>query len=119
MIKTKGLYHIHLRVKSLKRSLRFYTKVFGLREKFRDGPSMVFLGTPGARDVVTLNEEPGPVGKGGGFLHFGFRLAKDQSLDRAVTEVVKAGGRLVERGEHAPGFPYAYVADPDGYVIEL
>jgi len=23
------------------------------------------------------------------------------------------------RGEHAPGEPYAYVADPDGYEIEI
>jgi len=30
-----------------------------------------------------------------------------------------AGGRLVARGEHAPGIAFAYVADPDGYVIEL
>ena len=29
------------------------------------------------------------------------------------------GGRLVERGERAPGLPYALVADPDGYVIEI
>ena len=27
--------------------------------------------------------------------------------------------RLVNRGEHAPDAPYAYVADPEGYVIEL
>jgi hypothetical protein len=25
----------------------------------------------------------------------------------------------VEKGEHAPGVPYAYVSDPDGYVIEI
>jgi catechol 2,3-dioxygenase-like lactoylglutathione lyase family enzyme len=33
--------------------------------------------------------------------------------------VVAAGGHLVERGEHTPGVPYAYVEDPDGYLIEL
>jgi len=32
---------------------------------------------------------------------------------------VAAGGRLVRRGEHAPGVPFAYVSDRDGYVIEL
>jgi hypothetical protein len=26
---------------------------------------------------------------------------------------------LVDKGEHAPGIPYAYVSDPDGYVIEI
>jgi catechol 2,3-dioxygenase-like lactoylglutathione lyase family enzyme len=40
-------------------------------------------------------------------------------LDDAVRQVVEAGGRLVERGERASGDSFAYVADPDGYVIEL
>jgi hypothetical protein len=30
-----------------------------------------------------------------------------------------AGGRLLRRGDFAPGLPYAYVADPDGYEIEI
>ncbi len=33
--------------------------------------------------------------------------------------VKKAGGKLIERGEHSEDCPYAYVADPDGYIIEL
>lgn len=119
MIKTEGLNHIHLRVGNLERSVGFYTKTMGLVEKFRVGSRMVFLGTPGGRDTITLNLEPGAVGPGGGVLHFGFRLAKGQDLDRAIEEILAAGGSLVERGEHEPGMPFAYVADPDGYVIEL
>jgi predicted enzyme related to lactoylglutathione lyase len=47
-------------------------------------------------------------------------LRRDKAdLDEAVREVERAGGRVVERGEHAPGYPYAYLADPDGYVFEL
>ena len=117
MIKTEGLNHIHLRVGNLDRSVGFYTKTLGLVEKFRVGSRMVFLGTPGGQDAVTLNLEPGAVGPGGGILHFGFRLAEGQDLDRAIEEI--AGGSLIERGEHEPGMPFAYAADPDGYVIEL
>jgi hypothetical protein len=40
-------------------------------------------------------------------------------LDVAIKEVERAGGSLVSRGEHMPGAPFAYVADPEGYVIEL
>ena len=47
MIKTRGLYHLHLIVRDLERSLAFYRDVFGLEEQFRDGPKMVFLSTPG------------------------------------------------------------------------
>lgn len=120
MIRTQGLTHVHLIVSDLERSLRFYEQVFGMEEQFRDGPSMVFLRTPGAADSITLNEQPGASRIGsGGVDHIGFRLADDQNLDDAIREVEIAGGRLVERGEHQPDVPYAYVADPDGYLIEL
>ena len=122
MIKTEGLTHIHLMVRTLERSLRFYQDVFGMKELFRDGPAMVFLNTPGSRDSITLNEDPsmtGVAGQSGGVAHIGFRLADKSNLDAAIAEIEKAGGRLVSRGEHAPGVGYAYVADPDGYVIEL
>ena len=84
---------------------------------------MVFLSTPGCSDTITLNQEPdqgrGRVGDNGGIAHFGFRLTDDADLDAAIEEVRAAGGRLVSRGEHSPGERYAYVTDPDGYVIEL
>jgi len=83
---------------------------------------MVFLSTPGTSDMITLNQDPDAVaraGDNGGIGHFGFRLTDATQLDAAVREIENAGGRLIRRGEHAPGVPYAYVADPEGYVIEL
>ena len=119
MIETEGLTHIHLLVADLDRSLRFYREVFGLEEIFRDEPKMVFLRPPNSSDTITLNEVPEKAGKAGGIEHFGFRLVDKNQLDRAIEEVERAGGRLLERGEHAPASPYAYVVDPDGYMIEL
>ncbi len=122
MIETRGLYHLHLIVKDLERSLRFYRDVFGLEEQFRDGPKMVFLRTPGAHDLITLNEDPAEAanaGNNGGVGHFGFRLASEADLDAAIAEVVRAGGSLVRRSRPGEGRQYAYVRDPDGYVIEL
>lgn len=119
MIETEGLTHIHLRVRDLDRSLRFYQQVFGMQEMFRDG-ELVFLNTPGSADTITLNpHHEGLAGESGGIEHFGFRLKPDVSQDDAIEDVEAAGGRLIRRGEHAPGVPYAFVADPDGYVIEL
>ena len=119
MIETQGLTHIHLYVADLDRSLRFYQEVFGLTELFRDGPRMVFLQPPNSADTITLNEVPEKAGIRGGVDHFGFRLTDTGRLDDAIAEVEAAGGRLIERGEHAPGAQYAYVEDPDGYMIEL
>jgi catechol-2,3-dioxygenase len=122
MINTEGLTHIHLIVRDLRQSASFYQRVFGMEEMFRDGPHLIFLRTPGSRDTITLNDDPGQGGRAGdigGIAHFGFRLKDEADLDRAVEEVLAAGGGLVGRGEHAPGEPFAYVTDPDGYVIEL
>jgi catechol 2,3-dioxygenase-like lactoylglutathione lyase family enzyme len=122
MIKTQGLTHIHLVVRDLERSLRFYQSVFGMEERFRDGPKMVFLNTPGSQDLITLNENPAEAqlaGVNGGVAHFGFRLANSTDLDTAIAAIEAAGGKLIRRDEHAPGVSFAYVADPDGYVIEL
>src|SRR5512134_1421576 len=122
MIRTQGLTHIHLVVRDLERSLRFYQGVFGMEERFRGGPKMVFLNTPGTPDLITLNEDPAEArlaGVNGGVAHFGFRLTDSVDLEAAITEVEAAGGKLTRRGEHGPGVPFAYIEDPDGYVIEL
>ena len=120
MIRTRGLTHIHLIVRDMKRSIRFYRNVFGMRESFRVSDEMVFLNTPGSKDLITLHEDPDAteIGTSGGIAHFGFILV-DDDLDAAIKQVKRAGGKLLERGEHSPDAPYAYVADPDGYVIEL
>ena len=40
-------------------------------------------------------------------------------IEIAVAEVERAGGRVLRRGEFGPGLPFVYVADPDGYEIEI
>ena len=122
MIKTRGLYHLHLIVRDLDRSLAFYREVFGLEERFRDGPKMAFLSTPGFADLITLNEDPveaANAGQNGGVGHFGFQLEAGADLDAAIADVVRGGGALVRRSQPGEGRSYAYVRDPDGYLIEL
>lgn len=122
MIHTAGLTHIHFAVSDLDRSLRFYQQAFGMHELFRAGPDMVFLQTPAGHDVITLHADPNhelAPGQSGGIAHFGFNLIGDSTIAGAIAEIEAAGGSLVSQGEHEPGEAYAYVADPDGYVIEL
>ena len=117
MIKTHGLTHISLAVKDPDRSLKFYEQVFGVKEYYRDDKSIQALG-PGLHDVIAF-ERDDRAGKRGGIDHFGFRLTSPKDIDKAVKEVERAGGKILRRGEFAPGLPFVYVTDPDGYEIEI
>ena len=120
-VKTAGIRHVHLLVADLDRSIRFYGDAFGMQEKLRDGDDLVFLNTPGTHDSLALHLVHGDerVGASGGYEHFGITVVDRTSLDEAIAAVEAAGGTLVDRGQHPSGAPYAYVRDPDGYVIEI
>jgi catechol 2,3-dioxygenase-like lactoylglutathione lyase family enzyme len=118
MVRTYGLTDINLVVRDVERSLRFYRQVFGVEEYGRT-EGVVHTRTPGCQDVITFDEQTSGAGKSGGIAHFGFRLLSPGDIDAAVDEVEQAGGKLLRRGEFGPGCPYAYVADPDGYEVEI
>lgn len=118
MIKTHGLTHINLAVKDPDLSLAFYKAVFGVKEYYRDDSSIQVQG-PGPHDVIAFERDRRSAGKKGGITHFGFRLKTPRDIEKAVKEVERAGGKILRRGEFAPGFPFVYIADPDGYEIEI
>jgi catechol 2,3-dioxygenase-like lactoylglutathione lyase family enzyme len=122
---SSGIRHVHLLVAEHDRAIAFYRDVFGMQERFRDGP-IVFLASPDGDDslalhLATTNEERARVGQQGGWEHFGIHLPDRSAdgVDAAVERVKAAGGRVLDRGEHAPDVHYAYVADLDGYAIEI
>jgi catechol 2,3-dioxygenase-like lactoylglutathione lyase family enzyme len=118
MIPTYGLTHVALSVRDAARSAAFYKQVFGAVEVYaQDG--FVQLQTPGARDVLVLEEAPERAGRAGGIVHFGFRLIDPADIDRARKAVEAAGGTVRERGEFVPGEPYLFAIDPDGYELEI
>jgi catechol 2,3-dioxygenase-like lactoylglutathione lyase family enzyme len=116
VIRTSGLDHVHVSVADVERSVRFYAELFGATEAFRVGDALVFVELPDGAGILALDgradDERNPE-------HFGLPVADKETIDAAIEAVERTGGRLVERGEHAPNLPYAYVADPDGNVFEL
>ena len=118
MINTHGLTHTNLTVRSPERSLKFYGHVFGVEEYFRDNDT-IHCKTPGAHDVLTFTRGDINAGQSAGIIHFGFRLISPEDIDAAAREVEQAGGTILRRGEFSPGYPYLYVADPDGYEVEI
>jgi catechol 2,3-dioxygenase-like lactoylglutathione lyase family enzyme len=91
MIKSRGLNHINLNVSDIRRSLRFYQEAFGLEIKFWEGQRMVFLGSPGVHDIITLCEvdKSEPVGSGG-VSHFGFALTETRADPPPGPHLLKA-----------------------------
>ena len=118
MIKTLGLTHLALTVSDLERSFQFYHDVFGMLAVYRE-KKFIQAQTPGARDILVLEQGADDVGKSGGIKHFGFRLVEARDIDRAATAIEKAGGKILHRGEFCPGEPYVFFTDPDGYEVEV
>lgn len=116
--RSHGLSHVNLAVKDPERSLRFYADVFGVEEYHRDETSIQVKG-PGPWDVIAFERDPEAAGTKGGITHFGVRLVEPRDITLAVEAVLRAGGKVLRQGEFSPGLPYAYVADPDGYEIEI
>lgn len=117
MVRTHGLTHISLSVADPEASLAFYERLFGVREYHRDERAVQVLG-PGPHDVIVFERRAGH-GVRGGIHHFGFRLTRPDDMAEAAREAEAAGGTILRQGEHAPGEPYLYLADPDGYEIEI
>lgn len=118
MIKTLGLTHLALTVSDLERSFQFYHDVFGMLAVYRE-KNFLQAQTPGARDVLVLEEGTENIGLSGGIKHFGFRLTDARDIDRAATAIERAGGKIKHRGEFCPGEPYVFFTDPDGYEVEV
>jgi catechol 2,3-dioxygenase-like lactoylglutathione lyase family enzyme len=119
MIKTLGLTHLALAVRDLDRAIAFYQRAFGARILFRSD-AKVEVSTGGSNDVISLElSDSAAIGSGGGIGHFGFRLARPEDIAGAATEIEAAGGVMVSEGEFAPGEPYLFARDPDGYTIEI
>ncbi|NKB32849.1 MAG: hypothetical protein GKR91_07100 [Pseudomonadales bacterium] len=117
MINTHGLTHLNLEVRDPDVSLAFYEKLLGVKEYFRDESSIQVLG-PGEKDVLAFVKSE-LAGKVGGISHFGFRLQSPDDITHANRSAEEAGATVKSTGEFAPGCPYLYLLDPDGYEIEI
>ncbi len=115
-----------IRVKNLERSIRFYTKVLGMRIIHRGtmghGGVFVHLKQRGSAQRLELNYYP-PRTKfyekyrpGTEMDHIGFWA---ENVDRTYRELISKGARKAVAPFSNNGERLAYVKDPDGIWIEF
>lgn len=109
----KGLSHIALKARDLKKTEEFYTEVLGLKIAFRHPPHMLFLTTPGSSDLIN-------------FVKSAARHSGTQSLEHIGFKVTAAGLRKTEKTLKMHGIEIdgrrgktaIYFTDPNGYQLE-
>jgi catechol 2,3-dioxygenase-like lactoylglutathione lyase family enzyme len=110
---SKGLSHIALKVRDLKKTEEFYVGVLGMKVAFRHPPSMLFLTTPGSGDLLNFVKASQQPAAKQGLEHIGFKVTA-AGLKR-MEKTCNAHGIAIEgrRGKTA-----IYISDPNGYQIE-
>ena len=121
------LLHTMLRVGNLKQSIKFYTEILGmslLRQKdYPEGRfSLAFLSYGDEKNHTALelthNWDTDSYNLGDGFGHLAIEVS---DVYEAAEKIRQAGGKIIrEAGPMNAGKTIiAFVADPDGYQIEL
>ena len=109
----KGLRHIALKSRDLKKTEEFYIDVLGCKVAFRHPPSMIFLTTPGSGDLLNFVKSSARTSGTQGLEHIGFKMsaARLKKMERTLKE---RGVKIAERR----GKDAFYFFDPNGYQIE-
>ncbi|TMB99872.1 MAG: VOC family protein [Chloroflexi bacterium] len=105
-----------LPVRDLEQAVRFYSDAFDLQEVYR-ADNIVFVGIPGTDVSFGILRDPASAGNGP--QNVGLHIDHAADRDDVISGIQRAGGKIVERGEHAPGVPFARMADPDGNELEI
>lgn len=109
----RGLLHIALLTRDLPKTEEFYTKILGLKVAFRVPPNMVFLRSPGSKDLLNFIGTRKRISPNDALEHFGLKTTKARlkKLEKTLKErAIEIEGR---RGQNA-----IYFRDPNGYCIE-
>jgi catechol 2,3-dioxygenase-like lactoylglutathione lyase family enzyme len=109
----KGLSHIALKVRDLKRTEEFYVGVLGMKVAFRHPPTMIFLTTPGSGDLLNFVKSRSRLSGKQGLEHLGFKV---------TPTVLKRTEKMLQHRQVAiagrRGKSAFYIVDPNGYQIE-
>lgn len=122
-----GLTHIAFVVKELESSIGFYAKYAGMsvvhrRKASEDGSAVAWISDHTRPFVIVLiqSSDAEPEAPLGPFGHLGVAVRSRDDVDRLAAEARREG--LLRRGPMDSGPPvgyWAFIADPDGNIVEI
>ncbi len=117
----KGMRHVALKVKDVKRSKAFYQEVLGMDVVWEPDPQNVYLSS--GADNIALHEVPPNVANRGNsdqLDHLGFLVESIERVQELESEFQNLGVKIVNQFKiHRDGSASFYLQDPDGIVIQM
>jgi catechol-2,3-dioxygenase len=117
----KGMRHVALKVKDVKRSKAFYQEVLGMDVVWEPDPQNVYLSS-GADNIALHEVPPDSITrvKSEQLDHLGFLVESIERVQELEREFQNRGVRIVNPFKiHRDGSASFYLADPDGIVIQM
>jgi catechol 2,3-dioxygenase-like lactoylglutathione lyase family enzyme len=116
----KGMRHIALKVKNIKRSKAFYRDVLGMDLVWEPDAQNAYLSS--GSDNLALHEIPAAEAapKAQQLDHFGFVVESVKRVQELEHDFVRLGVKIVHPFKvHRDGSASFYCADPDGIIIQM
>ena len=116
----KGMRHIALKVKDIKRSKAFYRDVLGMDLVWEPDAQNAYLSS--GSDNLALHEIPAAEAapKAQQLDHFGFVVESVKRVQELEHDFVRLGVKIVHPFKvHRDGSASFYCADPDGIIIQM
>jgi len=117
----KGMHHLALRVKDLKRSKAFYLEMFGMEVVWEPDEKSVYLSS--GTDNLALHEHASavePSTDSQQLDHLGFIIDRIETVRDLEREFRAKQVKIIHPFKnHRDGSASFYCADPDGVVIQL
>jgi len=115
------LGHAHLKVRDLKRSVEFYTRIFNLVVVEQVGAHYAFLSGGAAHHEIALQQvganAPEPLGSAVGLYHVAFEVPDRRAFALAYRALAEAGVGAAT-ADHRISWAI-YFTDPDGNGLEI
>lgn len=118
-LRATSIDHVNMKVKNLNESVRFYHDLFGFEVKQEENPNKIDVPSKiiGNESIKLCMYEVPDMSPEGGIAHFGFNIENyEEVLEKCKDmkiEILYGGPIDWEKSQSV------YIADPNGYELEL